>query len=328
MFNVYSKQQDAIERMHDAKKKSTIAIDTRVPGVVLPEALLNKEEIRLSISPNIEILFKNSLLHVELSFQGKPFACQIPVNAIWAVMEFDSNGKALSEEVFEDSVPPEYQSKLTPYSDTEIDFLSKARATDAQLKVEVQHEKKDFIEGGLADQNNMVRLIVDSTSLGVDLPDFLKNQMKVEIDVVDTDPRKFLYITRSVYSENRTPALVVILSSLANFVATLPLDSIYGILVINAKDSQLVDQVTYEEDVPQHMLELANLFSALEQKYGQELLEKVYPNIDFNAPIERIEKAVAQAIQAIKKIEANRKQKSQKDNTIQFSGFKKPNKRK
>ncbi len=88
---------------HLAVAKTTIAIDPTYEGVELPKKVKEKDTvIRLNLSNNYPMEFRQDKVIATLKFGGVPFECHIPYKAIFAVMIAGTFEDAV---LFEESIP-------------------------------------------------------------------------------------------------------------------------------------------------------------------------------------------------------------------------------
>jgi stringent starvation protein B len=88
---------------HLAIAKTTVALDPTVEGVLLPKNVKEKDTvIRLNLSNNYPIEFRQDKVITTLKFGGVPFECHIPYKAIFVIMIAGNLEDAV---LFEESLP-------------------------------------------------------------------------------------------------------------------------------------------------------------------------------------------------------------------------------
>jgi len=107
---------------HLAIAKTSIALDPTYEGVKLPKHIMDKDTVvRLNLSNNYPMEFRQDKVIATLKFGGVPFECHIPYQAIFAV--FIAGATLEDAVVFEESVPMSSKRLMPLIESGNVDFL-------------------------------------------------------------------------------------------------------------------------------------------------------------------------------------------------------------
>ena len=90
---------------------ATLCLDARYDGVEVPREHIDNPSLRLVLNLNFPhpIDVDENGISANLAFNGRRFACYIPMGALWAAF----NPKNMQGMMWPDSMPPEVQEGLT-----------------------------------------------------------------------------------------------------------------------------------------------------------------------------------------------------------------------
>lgn len=121
-------QKTVLRELLKADKKVFVVLDSTKPGVVLPEYLMGKANVKLKISRNFStpVEVSNTDVQTVLTFASTPFNVVIPLDAIYALADFDKLAE-LDFYTFDKSIP-EIKDKELEMVQTYLDtFLNKPK---------------------------------------------------------------------------------------------------------------------------------------------------------------------------------------------------------
>ena len=128
---------------HLAIAKTTIVLDSTTVGVKLPKQLMGKDNVRLNLSNHFSMpmQFRDDKVVATLSFQGQPFECHIPYEAIYAL--FIAGSSPEDAVVFDESVPSSTKRMISLYESSNLDAMK------FMSELETLLDRDDVIMGNL-----------------------------------------------------------------------------------------------------------------------------------------------------------------------------------
>ena len=128
---------------HLAIAKTTIVLDSTTEGVKLPKQLMGKDNVRLNLSNHFSMpmQFREDKVVATLSFQGQPFECHIPYEAIYAL--FIAGSSPEDAVVFDESVPNSTKRMISLYESSNLDAMK------FMSELETLLDRDDVIMGNL-----------------------------------------------------------------------------------------------------------------------------------------------------------------------------------